>query len=83
MAEALLQLALSSEFSGDKEAAEKSYRRLVADFPKNPKTPKAQGALRRLSAVGKPIELKGPDVSSGSMVDLGQYKGKAVLIHYW
>jgi thiol-disulfide isomerase/thioredoxin len=55
----------------------------VSDFPKSPKAPKAQGAIRRLTSAGKPIDLKGPDVNGGSTVDLAQYKGKAVLIHYW
>jgi thiol-disulfide isomerase/thioredoxin len=83
VAEALLQLAMSSEFGGDKAAAQKWYQRLVNDFPKSPKAPKAQGALRRLTSAGKPIQLKGPDVNGGATVDLAQYKGKAVLIHYW
>jgi thiol-disulfide isomerase/thioredoxin len=83
VAEALLQLAMASEFGGNKDAAQKWYRRLVSDFPKSPKAPKAQGAIRRLTSAGKSIDLKGPDVNGGSMVDLAQYKGKAVLIHYW
>jgi thiol-disulfide isomerase/thioredoxin len=83
VAEALLQLATSSEFSGNKEAAQKWYQRLVKDFPSSPKAQKAQGAIRRLTSAGKPISLKGPDVNGGATVDLAQYKGKVVLIHYW
>lgn len=83
VAEALLQLAMASEFGGNKEAAQKWYQRLVKDFPKSAKAPKAHGAIRRLSAVGKAISLKAADVNGGAPVDLAQYKGKAVLIHYW
>ena len=83
VAEALLQLAMASEFSANKESALKWYERLVKDFPKSAKAPKAQGAIRRLSSVGKPIPLKAPDINGGAPVDLAQYKGKAVLIHYW
>jgi thiol-disulfide isomerase/thioredoxin len=83
VAEALLQLAMASEFAGEKEAALKWHQRLVKDFPTSPKAPKAQGAIRRLTSVGKPIPLKGADINGGATVDLAQYKGKAVLIHYW
>jgi thiol-disulfide isomerase/thioredoxin len=83
VAEALLQLAMASEFGGNKDAAQKWYQRLVKGFPKSPKAPKAQGAIRRMTSAGKSIQLKGPDVNGGAAVDLGQYKGKAVLVHYW
>ncbi|MBA3481902.1 MAG: redoxin family protein [Pirellulales bacterium] len=83
VAEALLQLGMASEFAGEKETALKWYQRLVKDFPKFSKTPKAEGSIRRLSAAGKPIPLKGADVNGGAPIDLAQYKGKAVLIHYW
>jgi hypothetical protein len=83
VAEALLQLGMASEFAGEKETALKWYQRLVKDFPKFSKTPKAEGSIRRLSAVGKAIPLKGADINGGAPIDLAQYKGKAVLIHYW
>jgi hypothetical protein len=34
------------------------------------------------SSVGKPIRLSGKDIQGGN-VDLGNYRRKAVLIHYW
>jgi peroxiredoxin len=82
VAEALYQLGMHSEYGGDNAAAEKWYARLVADFPQGPTTPKARGAIRRLTSAGKPLALKGPEVKGGS-VDLAQYRGKAVLVHYW
>jgi thiol-disulfide isomerase/thioredoxin len=82
VAEALLQLAMASEFGGNPEAAQKWYNRLVKDFPKNPRAAKADGAIRRLTSVGRTIPLKGSDVSGG-IVDLAKYQGKVVLIHYW
>jgi peroxiredoxin len=82
VAEALYQLGMHSEYGGDEEAAQKWYQRLATDFPKSPTTPKARGAIRRLTSAGKPLELKGPDVS-GASVDLAQYRGKNVLVHYW
>jgi thiol-disulfide isomerase/thioredoxin len=82
VAEALLQLAMASEFAGNNEAAEKWYRRLAADFPKAPNAAKAQGAIRRLTSTGKPMALKGAALDGGA-ADLAQYRGKVVLVHYW
>ncbi|BBO35865.1 redoxin family protein [Lacipirellula parvula] len=82
VAEALLQLAMASEFNSDNEAAEKWYRRLVADFGKSPNASKSEGAIRRLTSVGKTIPLKGAALQGGN-VDLAQYGGKVVLVHYW
>lgn len=82
VAEALLQLSMASEFNNDNEAAEKWYRRLVTDFGKSPNAAKAQGAIQRLTSTGKTIPLKGTALQGGE-VDLGQYGGKVVLVHYW
>jgi hypothetical protein len=83
VAEALYQLANANEFPpGDIEAAKKWYTRFAKDFPQNVLAPKARGAIVRLSCAGKPITLKGPALQGGN-VDLSQYRGKNVLIHYW
>ena len=82
VAEALLQLAMASEFNGDNEAAEKWYTRLVTDFGDSPNAAKSKGAIRRLTSVGKTIPLKGAALQGGA-VDLAQYGGKVVLVHYW
>jgi hypothetical protein len=83
VAEALYQLAMANEYPpADPEAAQRWYERLVKEFPKSPNLAKAQGAIRRLTSVGKPITLKGPALGGGS-VDLAQYRGRAVVIHYW
>lgn len=82
VAEALLQLSMASEFNSDNEAAEKWYRRLVTDFGKSPNAAKAEGAILRLTSTGKTIPLKGTALQGGE-VDLAQYGGKVVLVHYW
>ncbi len=83
VAEALYQLAMANELPpGDPAAAQKWYERLVKEFPGTTNAAKAQGAIRRLSSVGKPITLKGPALGGGA-VDLSQYRGRIVLIHYW
>jgi thiol-disulfide isomerase/thioredoxin len=81
-AEALLQLSMNQEFAGKEDDAIKWYRKLVADFPDSPQAKKAGGAGTRLESVGKQIQLQGTSVT-GQRVDLGEYLGKVVLVHYW
>ncbi len=80
--EALLQLAIAGEFSGQDETATTWYRRIVTDFPSSQPAQKAQGAVRRLTSVGKTMTLRGNDLR-GSTVDISQYKGRIVLVQYW
>jgi peroxiredoxin len=83
VAEALYQLAMAYDFPpANATAAQKWYQRLVAEFPNDPLAIKARGALRRLTSVGKTIPLKGPALQGGT-VDLAQYRGRVVLVHYW
>lgn len=81
-AEALLQLAMHSEFSSEEDAAEKYYRQIVEDFPQSLSVEKAQGAVTRLTSEGEEISLSGDSVRGGK-IDLRQYRGKPVVIQYW
>ncbi len=80
--EAMLQLAIAQEFAGKDEEALKWYNRIVTEFPKVDLAVKAAGAKRRLESVGKSIELQGKTIG-GAALNLGQYQGRVVLIHYW
>lgn len=81
-AEALLQLGMYQEFAGKTDEAIGWYRKLATGFGDSAQTSKAKGAIRRLASVGKPIRLRGTDLQRRP-VDLGSYRGKVVLIHYW
>lgn len=81
-AEAMLQLAINQEFSGQEDEAEKWYARVVKQFSGMPAAKKAAGAQTRLDSVGKTISLSGRS-PKGSSVDLSRYRGKVVLIQYW
>ncbi len=81
-AEALRQLAMGSEMSGDSEAAVQWYRQILENHPKSAATSMARGAVVRLTSEGKEISLKGTAVDGGQF-DLSQHRGKAVLIQYW
>ncbi len=81
-AEAMLQLAIAEEFSGQEDSAKKWYTQIASKFPNTPAAKKATGAVRRLNSVGQNIELAGTAINGGR-ADLAQYRGKVVLVHYW
>ena len=78
----LFQLALGNENINNLKEAKKWYGQLQRQFPKTENGKKGAGALRRLNMEGKPLNLVGPAIEGGT-IDLKQYKGKVVLVHYW
>jgi len=81
-ADAMFQLANIDDYLGDVEAAAAVYRKIVDQFPDAPLTPRAKGAVIRLTSVGKPIPFQGTTIG-GKPFALSQLKGKTVLIQYW
>ncbi len=81
-AEAMLQLAIANEFSGEEDKAKTWYARIVKEFPHASVGKKAAGASRRLNSEGKLLTLRGK-TPSGKVVDLHNYRGKVVLVQYW
>ena len=63
-------------------AYHKRYQQIVERFPSSASAHKANGALRRLQAVGQPLDLSGTTVD-GKKLSLRDFKGKPVLLHYW
>lgn len=80
--EALLQLGIAQEFAGQEDEAKAWYSRIVDDFPRSAAATKAEGARNRLNSVGKTISLGGTS-ADGRKVNLVQYRGRIVLVHYW
>jgi thiol-disulfide isomerase/thioredoxin len=80
--DAMMQLAMSDEFEGKREAAEKWYQSIATKFSKSQYAGKARGAIRRLDSVGKPMQLRGRTLG-GETVDIADLGGNVVLIHYW
>jgi thiol-disulfide isomerase/thioredoxin len=81
-AEAILQLAMAEEFSGEEENAKKWYSRIVSDFAQSAPAEKAAGAIKRLDSVGKVLLFQGKNAAGGT-IDLSNYRGKVVLLQYW
>lgn len=59
------------------------YRRIAADYAGTSAAKLAEGALRQLDGIGKPMELSFDDVVSGQPVSIKNLKGKVVVIHFW
>lgn len=81
-AEAMLQMGIADEFSGEEKQALARYTAIVTDFPESPSAKKARGAARRLESVGKPLALSGTAID-GKPVAIESLRGRPVLVHYW
>lgn len=80
--DAMMQLAMADEFDGKKDKAEEWYEAITTKFSKSPYAEKAKGAIHRLNSVGEKIAIQGKTID-GKDLDIQDYKGKVVLIHYW
>jgi thiol-disulfide isomerase/thioredoxin len=80
--EALLQLAIANEFSGQMSDAKKWYAELAEHHPQTKPGRRAAGALRRIDMKGKPFAFSGPTLD-GNMLDAKSYRGKVLLVTYW
>ena len=83
--EAVLRLALAYEALGkDGDAKAKEwYSFLTRTYPQHPHAAKAGGAVKRLEAEGKPLELQGPNIATGQPFSPAQANGKVVVVFYW
>jgi hypothetical protein len=80
--EALLHLAIDSEFAGKEDDAKKLYAQIATEFPQSTAAKKATGAARRLDAIGKQLPLTGT-TADGKQFNLTMYAGKPVAIYYF
>lgn len=84
--EAMLRLAVAHEFVTGKDgekAAQGWYEKLAAGFPQHPHAAKAQGAVRRLTSEGQPLQLPAATDLTGKAFDARALAGKAVVVYYW
>lgn len=80
--EALLQLAIANEFTGQMPDAKKWYTQLAEAHAQTKPGRRAAGALRRIDLKGKPFELAGPLLDGGAF-DAKGYRGRVLLVTYW
>lgn len=81
-AEAMIQIALSAEFSGEAKEAANWYAKAAKAFPESLPGKKAQGALRRINLTGKPFSIAGKTLD-GKSFSSEAYLGGPVIYHCW
>lgn len=80
-AEAMLQIALSAEFSGEMATAESWYEKAASGFSGSLSGKKARGALARLNMEGQRFVLKSQTID-GRSFDSAAMRGP-VIYHSW
>ena len=81
-AEAMLQLGIAEEFSGEEDEAKRWYSRIAKSSGDSLLAKKAVGANRRLDSVGTVLNMQGRTLD-GKPFQLSKYRGKIVALHYW
>lgn len=81
-AEALLQLALAEEFSGNLDEAAKWYGQLAKSHSDTNQGKQAAGAVHRLGLKGKPFEFTAAGLQGGN-ISASNFKGKVLLVLFW
>lgn len=81
-ADAMIQIGLNHELSGNEKDAESWYRKVATKFPKTTQGEKASGALARLTLEGRQIGLVGKTLD-GKSIDSKSMAKMPILVHYW
>lgn len=81
-AEAMIQIALSAEFSGEAKEATAWYAKAAKAFPDTISGKKAEGAMRRLNLTGKPFSIAG-NTLDGKSFSSEAYLGGPIVYHCW
>jgi hypothetical protein len=84
--EAVMQIAMSYEFSGGKDGDSKAKtwcEHLIRTYAGHPHAARAGGMIKRLECEGKPLELAGTNMATGQPFNAQQLAGKAVVVYYW
>ena len=82
--EAMMRLAVASEFAPGGEAKAKDwYEKLAAAFPSDPRAAKANGAVKRLQSEGQALTLPAATTTDGRPFDPASLAGKPVLLYYF
>jgi thiol-disulfide isomerase/thioredoxin len=81
--DALIQLAMHTEFMGKDDEAKRWYEAVYTKFPEHYLADKCKGAVKRLDLPGKSMELTAPQLQSGAPFDIASIKDKLVVVYYW
>lgn len=77
-AEAMIQIGVNQELSGDEKEAETWYRKIAAKSKDTITGQKAMGAIARLNLEGKTLNLRGKTLEGKDFQSTGP-----TIVHYW
>jgi thiol-disulfide isomerase/thioredoxin len=77
-AEAMIQIGVNQELSGEEKDAESWYRKVATRFAKTDAGQKALGAIARLNLEGKTLNLRGKTLDGKDFQTTGP-----TIVHYW
>lgn len=83
--EATLRLGMAYEFMNTKDGDAKAkewYEQLAKASAGHPYGAKAAGAVKRLEADGKPLEISGTNLATGQAFNVASLKDKVVVVYY-
>ncbi len=81
-ADAMIQLALNNELTGNETEAKTWYQKVAKSFPATVEGKKASGAIARLSLTGRSFGLAGKTLD-GKTIDTKQFTGTPMVVQYW
>ena len=82
--DAMLQAGMVCEFLGKDAEAKSWYTQIATGFKDKTQAAKAEGAIRRLSLEGSPMQVAAPLLKdSATPFDIDSLKGKVVIVYYW
>lgn len=78
----LMAAGRSCEANGFTDEAKSCFTLIQSKFPESPQALQSAGALRRMTLLGKRLELAGPTLD-GNYLSMDDFAGKAVVVVFW
>lgn len=78
----LMAAGRSCESNGLVDEAKSCFALIQSKYPESPQALQSAGVLRRMSLVGKKLELAGPTLD-GNYLSIDDFAGKAVIVVFW
>ena len=78
----LLELVSEYEMTNKPDEAKKAAQSVISGYPNTLLAEKAAGFLRRMDSLGKTFAFQGTS-TTGTTINVGQYKDKIVLLYFW
>ncbi|MDP1797615.1 MAG: TlpA disulfide reductase family protein [Planctomycetaceae bacterium] len=78
----LMAAGRSCEVNGLTDEAKSCFALIQSKYPESPQARQSAGVLRRMSLVGKPLELAGPTLD-GNHLSIEDFAGKTTIVVFW